>query len=133
MSPDLIQMTKEVVSTKKAPKAVGPYSQAIKANGFLFCSGQIPMVPESGEVLTGSITEQTHQVLSNLKAVIEEAGSSLANVVKVTVFLRDMNDFAEMNTEYAKWFSGIPPARAAVQVARLPKDVAIEAEAIVLL
>ncbi len=91
------------------------------------------MVPETGEVLTGSITEQTHQVLSNLKAVIEEAGSSLDNVVKVTVFLRDMNDFAEMNTEYAKWFSGIPPARAAVQVSRLPKDVAIEAEAIVLL
>ena len=126
-------MTKEVVSTKKAPKAVGPYSQAIKAKGFLFCSGQIPMVPETGEVLTGSMTEQAHQVLSNLKAVIEEAGSSLDNVVKVTVFLRNMNDFAEMNTEYAKWFSGIPPARAAVEVARLPKDVAIEAEAIVLL
>lgn len=126
-------MTREVVSTEKAPKAVGPYSQAIKANGILFCSGQIPMVPETGEVLTGSITEQTHQVLSNLKAVIEEAGSSLDNTVKVTVFLRDMNDFAEMNTEYAKWFSESPPARAAVQVARLPKDVGIEAEAIVLL
>ena len=126
-------MTREVVSTKKAPKAVGPYSQAIKANGILFCSGQIPMVPETGEVLTGSITEQTHQVLSNLKAVIEEAGSSLDNTVKVTVFLRDMNDFAEMNAEYAKWFSASPPARAAVQVARLPKDVGIEAEAIVLL
>ena len=126
-------MTREVVSTKKAPKAVGPYSQAIKANGILFCSGQIPMVPETGEVLTGSITEQTHQVLSNLKAVIEEAGSSLDNTVKVTVFLRDMNDFAEMNAEYAKWFSESPPARAAVQVARLPKDVGIEAEAIVLL
>jgi 2-iminobutanoate/2-iminopropanoate deaminase len=126
-------MTREVVSTKKEPKAVGPYSQAIKANGILFCSGQIPMVPETGEVLTGSITEQTHQVLSNLKAVIEEAGSSLDSTVKVTVFLRDMNDFAEMNTEYAKWFSESPPARAAVQVARLPKDVGIEAEAIVLL
>jgi 2-iminobutanoate/2-iminopropanoate deaminase len=123
-------MNREVISTDKAPKAIGPYSQGIKANGFVFCSGQIPANPETGELVSGSITEQTHQVLSNLKAVIERAGSSMDKVVKVTVFLRDMNDFSEMNAEYAKWFSNEPPARAAVQVARLPKDVGIEIQAI---
>jgi len=126
-------MTREVVATDKAPKAIGPYSQGVKTGNLLFCSGQIPFNPETGELITGSITEQTAQCLSNLKAVIEAAGSSMSKVVKVTVFLKDMNDFTEMNTEYAKWFTEEPPARAAVQVARLPKDVGIEIEAIAVL
>jgi 2-iminobutanoate/2-iminopropanoate deaminase len=123
-------MSPEQVKTENAPKAIGPYSQGIRAKGLVFCSGQIPANPKTGEIVTGSITEQTRQCLSNVKGVIEAAGSSMSKVVKCTVFLRDMNDFAEMNTEYAKWFSGPAPARAAVQVARLPKDVGIEIEAI---
>ncbi len=126
-------MSREVVTTDNAPKAIGPYSQGIKANGFVFCSGQIPANPATGELITGSITEQTKQALSNVKGVIEAAGSSMDKVVKVTVFLKDMNDFSEMNAEYAKWFTGTPPARAAVEVARLPKDVGIEIEAIAVL
>jgi 2-iminobutanoate/2-iminopropanoate deaminase len=123
-------MKREVISTDKAPKALGPYSQAIKANGFIFCSGQVPRNPETGELVEESITEQTRQVLSNLKAVLEGAGSGLDRVVKATVFLRDMNDYSEMNAEYANWFSEEPPARAAIQVARLPRDVGIEIEVI---
>ncbi|MFW9921326.1 MAG: RidA family protein [Candidatus Thorarchaeota archaeon] len=123
-------MTREVIATDNAPKAIGPYSQGIKANGFVFCSGQIPIDPATGELVSGSITEQTKQSLANVKGVIEAAGSSLGKVVKVTVFLKDMNDFAEMNAEYAKWFTEKPPARAAVEVARLPKDVRVEIEAI---
>ncbi len=123
-------MVREIVATPKAPKAIGPYSQAVKTENLVFCSGQIPMDPRTGELVGGSITKQTNAVLSNLKAVVEEAGSSLPNVVKVTVFLKDMNDFAEMNAEYAKWFMKDPPARAAVEVARLPKDVGVEIEAI---
>ncbi|MFW9910562.1 MAG: RidA family protein [Candidatus Thorarchaeota archaeon] len=126
-------MTREVISTEKTPKAIGPYSQGIKANGFVFCSGQIPINPATGELVTGSIAEQTKQSLSNVKGVIEAAGSSMAKIVKVTVFLKDMNDFGEMNQEYAKWFSDKPPARAAVEVARLPRDVRIEIEAIAIL
>jgi 2-iminobutanoate/2-iminopropanoate deaminase len=126
-------MGKKAIITEEAPKAIGPYSQGIAANGFVFCSGQIPANPKTGELVTGSITNQTKQCLSNVKAVIERAGSSMEKVVKVTVFLRDMNDFAEMNAEYAKWFVNDPPARAAVQVARLPKDVGIEIEAIAML
>jgi len=125
-------MKREVVSTSDAPKAIGPYSQAIKANGFLFCSGQIPANPETGELVSGSITEQTHQCLKNLKAIIEAAGSSMSSIVKVSVFLKNMDDFGEMNEEYAKWFPVDPPARAAVEVARLPKDVKVEIEAIVI-
>ncbi|MHA1903982.1 MAG: RidA family protein [Candidatus Thorarchaeota archaeon] len=126
-------MSREVVSTDKAPKAIGPYSQAVKANGFLFCSGQIPMIPETGELVDGSITDQTRQVLSNLKAVIEAAGSSMEKVVKVSVFLRSMDDFSEMNEEYSKWFTSDHPARAGFQVARLPRDAGIEIEAIAIL
>ena len=126
----VIVMTKKIVVTEEAPGAIGPYSQGTVANGFVFCSGQIPANPSTGEILTGSITEQTRQCLSNVKGVIEAAGSSLEKVVKVTVFLRDMDDFGEMNAEYSKWFTDNPPARAAVQVARLPKDVGIEIEAI---
>ena len=123
-------MSRDIISTDKAPEAIGPYSQGIKANGFVFCSGQIPANPQTGELVTGSITEQTKQVLSNVKAVIEAAGSSMDKVVKVTVFLKNMDDFSEMNAEYGKWFPENPPARAAVEVARLPKDVGIEIQAI---
>ncbi|MFW9786427.1 MAG: RidA family protein [Candidatus Thorarchaeota archaeon] len=126
-------MKLEGVSTDNAPKAIGPYSQGIKANGFVFCSGQIPFNPNTGELVTGSITDQTKQSLSNVKGVIEAAGSSMEKIVKCTVFLKNMDDFAEMNAEYAKWFSDPPPARAAVEVARLPRDVGIEIEAIALL
>ena len=126
-------MSKSPVSTPDAPAALGPYSQAVKAGGFVFCSGAIPLNPKTGELVTGSITEQTNRCLENLKAVLTKAGSSLTKVVKVNVFLRDMNDFTEMNTEYAKFFDPeCPPARAAVQVARLPKDVGIEIECIAL-
>lgn len=125
-----MNMSPEQVITDNAPKAIGPYSQGIKAKGFVFCSGQIPINPKTGELITGSITEQTRQCLSNIKGVIEAAGSSMNKIVKCTVFLRNMDDFAEMNAEYTKWFSNPAPARAAVQVARLPKDVGIEIEAI---
>ncbi|MFW9911353.1 MAG: RidA family protein [Candidatus Thorarchaeota archaeon] len=123
-------MNREVVSSEKAPKAIGPYSQGIKANGFVFCSGQIPYDREHDMMVTGSITDQTRQALKNIEAVLEAAGSSMHKVVKVTVFLKDMDDFSEMNAEYSTWFAEKPPARAAVQVARLPKDVDIEIEAI---
>jgi 2-iminobutanoate/2-iminopropanoate deaminase len=123
-------MNREVVSSDKAPKAIGPYSQAIKASGFVFCSGQIPYNREKDEMVSGSITDQTRQALKNIKAVLEAAGSSLEKVVKVSVFLKNMDDFSEMNAEYTKWFGEKPPARAAMQVARLPKDVDIEIEAI---
>ncbi len=123
-------MSPKQVSTKNAPAAIGPYSQGTIVNGFVFCSGQIPVNPKTGELVTGSITEQTRQSLSNVKGVIEAAGSSMNKVAKVTVFLKDMNDFAEMNAENAKCFSEPFPARAAVEVARLPKDVGVEIEAI---
>ncbi|MFW9793947.1 MAG: RidA family protein [Candidatus Thorarchaeota archaeon] len=123
----------EQVVTDNAPKAIGPYSQGTKANGFVFCSGQIPADPKTGELVSSSITDQTRQSLSNVKGVIEAAGSSMDRVMKVTVFLKNMDDFSEMNTEYMKWFSDPPPARAAVEVARLPKNVDIEIEAIALL
>jgi 2-iminobutanoate/2-iminopropanoate deaminase len=122
-------MKKEIKSAN-APKAIGPYSQAIAANGFVFTSGQIPIDPSSGKLSTGSIEEQTRLVLSNLKAVLEAAGSSLDKTVKCTVFLQDMNDYSEMNAVYGEFFKAPYPARAAVQVARLPKDVKVEIEAI---
>jgi 2-iminobutanoate/2-iminopropanoate deaminase len=123
---------KKQVQTDKAPKAIGPYSQGIIANGFVFCSGQIPIDPATGELNTGSIEDQSRQVLKNLGAVLEAAGSSFDEVVKCTVFLQDMNDFAKMNAVYAEFFKAPSPARAAVQVARLPRDVKIEIEAIAL-
>jgi len=126
------EMKKEV-KTDKAPQAIGPYSQGIVANGFIFCSGQIPIVPQTGELNTGSIEDQTRQVLKNVSAVLEAAGTSLDNVVKATVFLQDMNDFAAMNKVYAEFFKTPFPARAAVQVARLPKDVKVEIEVIAIL
>ena len=123
-------MKKKTVQTDKAPKAIGPYSQGIVANGFIFCSGQIPLNPATGELVNGTIEDQTRQVLKNLGAVLEAAGSSYDDVVKATVFLQDMNDFAKMNAVYGEFFKAPHPARAAVQVARLPKDVKVEIEAI---
>ncbi|MFB3850519.1 MAG: RidA family protein [Acidobacteriota bacterium] len=122
---------REIISTEKAPGAIGPYSQAVKAGSFLFCSGQIPINPATKEIVEGGIEEQTKMALENLKAIIEAGGSSLSNVVKTTVFLKDMNDFAKMNGVYATFFKENPPARAAIEVARLPKDVLVEIEAIV--
>jgi 2-iminobutanoate/2-iminopropanoate deaminase len=123
---------KKQVQTDKAPKAIGPYSQGIIANGFVFCSGQIPIDPATGELNTGTIEDQTRQVLRNLGAVLEAAGSSYDDIVKTTVFLQDMNDFAKMNAVYAEFFKAPNPARAAVQVARLPRDVKVEIEAVAL-
>ena len=121
---------KNVIATDKAPQAIGPYSQAIEANGMIFASGQIPIDPASGELLSGTVEEQTRLVLTNLKAVLEAGGASLDAVVKCTVFLKDMNDFSAMNGVYGEFFTTPYPARAAVEVARLPKDVKVEIEAI---
>lgn len=121
---------KTIVSTDKAPKAIGPYSQAVKANGFLFVSGQIALDPFTGQVVYGGVGMQTRQVLSNLKAILEKEGLSFANVVKTTVFLQDMNDFAEVNKIYAEQFAVEPPARACVEVSRLPRDVSVEIEVV---
>lgn len=123
-------MKKQAISTKKAPAAVGPYSQAIKAGGFLFVSGQIPINPETGELVTGDIKAQTHQVLKNVKAILEEAGLTMDDVVKATVFISDMDQFAAVNEVYAQYFGDVPPARACVEVARIPKDVGVEVEVI---
>jgi 2-iminobutanoate/2-iminopropanoate deaminase len=123
---------KKIIQTPRAPKAIGPYSQAVAANGFVFCSGQIAIDPETGELVSGSIEDQTRQVMKNLGAVLEAAGSSYDDIVKATVFLQDMNDFNLMNAAYAGFFEGTYPARAAVQVARLPRDVKVEIEAVAL-
>jgi len=120
----------KIVSTTEAPAAVGPYSQAVRAGAFLYLSGQLPLEPSTGRMENGSIDLQTARVLSNMKAVLEAAGMELDNVIKVNVFLKDMNDFAAMNLVYAGFFPKDPPARAAVQVARLPKDAGIEIEAV---
>jgi 2-iminobutanoate/2-iminopropanoate deaminase len=125
-------MNKKQIQTDKAPKAIGPYSQGIVANGFIFVSGQIPIDPATGELNTGTIEDQTRQVLKNLGAVLEAAGSSYENVVKATVFLQDLNDFNKMNAVYGEFFKPPHPARAAVQVARLPRDVKVEIEAVAL-
>jgi len=122
----------ESIQTDRAPEAIGPYSQAIKANGFIFASGQIPLDPATMQIVEGGIEEQTLRVLENLKAVIEAAGSSLDRVVKTTVYLTDMTEFAAMNVIYAKYFGARRPARATVQVARLPRDVKIEIDLIAL-
>jgi len=119
-------MSLEKVSTKKAPAAVGPYSQAMKAGDFVYVSGQLPMNPETGEMLTGSIKEQTRQSLENAKAILDAAGTCLENVVKTTVFLQDMNDFGDMNSVYAEFFTDHKPARAAVEVAKLPLGADVE-------
>lgn len=120
----------ETVSTEKAPKALGPYSQALKAGGFVWCSGQIPINPATNTIEATTIEDQTRQAISNLKNVLEAAGTSLANVVKTTVFIKDMNDFAALNGVYAEMFGDTKPARSCVEVARLPKDVKVEIECI---
>ena len=119
-----------VVSTEKAPKALGPYSQAIKAGGFVWCSGQIPIDPAVNAVTATTIEDQTRQAIANLKHVLEAAGAGLDKVVKTTVFISDMNDFAALNAVYAELFGETKPARSCVQVARLPKDVKVEIEAV---
>ena len=121
---------REIISTEKAPGAIGPYSQAIKTGGMVYCSGQIPIDPVTGEFVSNDITEQTEQVLKNLSAVLEAAKTSLANVVKTTVFLADMSDFAAMNEVYGRYFNENKPARATVQAARLPRDARVEIECI---
>jgi 2-iminobutanoate/2-iminopropanoate deaminase len=123
---------KQVVSTDAAPAAIGPYSQAIVANGLVFVSGQIPLDPATGQVVEGEVRAQTQRVLDNLAAVLTAAGSSLDRVVKTSCFLRDMADFAAFNEVYATAFTGAPPARSTFQVARLPRDVAVEIEAVAL-
>jgi endoribonuclease L-PSP, putative len=121
---------KNIISTDKAPAAIGPYSQAIEINGFVFTSGVIPINPENGELLTGSVEEQTERVLTSLSALLEASGTSLEKVVKTTVFIKNMNDFAKVNEVYAKFFTKDFPARSCVEVARLPKDVLVEIDAI---
>lgn len=121
---------KEIISTENAPGAIGPYSQAVKTGNMIFCSGQIPIDPKTGEFVSQDVAEQTEQVLKNLSAVLEAAGSGLNNVVKTTVFLADMNDFTAMNEVYARYFSENKPARATVQAARLPRDARVEIECI---
>ena len=120
-------MSISILSTDKAPAAIGPYSQAVKAGPFLFASGQIPLRPD-GSLVEGSIEEQTEQVLANIKGLLEEAGASVTNIVKTTVFLGDMNDFAKMNEVYSTVFGEHKPARSTVEVARLPRDVKVEIE-----
>jgi len=121
---------REIVSTEQAPRAIGPYSQAIRAGNLLFCSGQIPIDPSTGEFVTGGVAEQTEQVLRNLTAVLTGGGSSLTQVVKTTVFLADMDDFTAMNEVYGRFFGAYPPARSTVEAARLPRDARVEIDAI---
>jgi 2-iminobutanoate/2-iminopropanoate deaminase len=124
---------KQIVQTERAPKAIGPYSQAVVAGGFVFASGQIPIDPQTGEFVAGGISEQTEQVLHNLAEVLAAAGSSFAQVVKTTVYLADMNDFAAMNEVYGRYFTTEPPARATVQAARLPRDARVEIDVIAMM
>ena len=123
-------MEKSVISTNNAPAAIGPYSQAIKVSNLVFISGQIPIIPATGEIVRGDIKLQTKQVLENLKNILDAAGSCIDNVVKTTVFMKDLNDYAAINDVYKEFFTNKPPARAAVQAARLPRDVGVEIEAI---
>jgi 2-iminobutanoate/2-iminopropanoate deaminase len=123
---------REIIKTEGAPAAIGPYSQAVRAGGFIFASGQIPLDPKTGEFVAGGVAEQTEQVMLNLTAVLEAAGSGLNRIVKTTVFLADMNDFAPMNEVYGRYFTENPPARATVEAARLPRDARVEIEAIAL-
>jgi 2-iminobutanoate/2-iminopropanoate deaminase len=121
---------RDVILTDKGPKPIGPYSQAIRTNGFLYVSGQVALDPKTGEMSAGDIRQQTERTFENIKGILEAAGSNLHHVVKTTVFLKDMNDFAAMNEVYGKYFTLAPPARSTVQVARLPKDALVEIEVI---
>ena len=124
---------KKIISTEKAPKAVGPYSQAVQAGNLLFCSGQIAIDPVTNELISGGVQEQTHRVMDNLKEVLEAAGSSLSHVVKTTIYLKDMGDYGVVNEVYGSYFDDQPPARECVEVARLPKDVLVEVSVIALI
>ena len=126
-------MKHQVIHTDNAPKAIGPYSQAVKAGNLLFVSGQVPFVPETMEIVEGDVKAQTAQSLKNLQAILKEAGADFSNVVKTTVFIKDMNEFAQINQVYAEYFGENKPARACVEVARLPKDVKVEIELIAVL
>jgi 2-iminobutanoate/2-iminopropanoate deaminase len=127
-----MSFTRDVVSTPNAPKAIGPYSQAIKANGFVFISGQVAFDPATGNLIDGGIEQQTEQVMKNLSAILAAAGSTWEKTVKTTVFLKDMSEFAQMNQTYEKFCKNAPPARSTVEVARLPKDVSVEIDVIAL-
>jgi 2-iminobutanoate/2-iminopropanoate deaminase len=124
---------KDVVFTDRGPKPIGPYSQAIKSNGFLFVSGQIALDPKTGEFAGVTVREQTERVMENLKGILEAAGASFAHVLKTTVFLKDMSDFSAMNEIYAKSFAAAPPARSTIEVSRLPKDALVEIELVAVL
>ena len=123
---------REAISTNDGPKAIGPYSQAIKANGFVFVSGQVGIDPTTQQVITGDVAAQTDRIMKNLAGILKAAGSGLDKVVRSTVFLKDMNNFGAMNEVYGKYFASTPPARSTVEVARLPKDVAVEIDVIAL-
>ena len=125
-------LMREIIATKDAPQAIGPYSQAIKANGFVFCSGQVAIDPATQQVIAGDAAAQTDRVLRNLSEILEAAGSGLGKVVRCGVFLKNMNDFSAMNEVYGKYFSSSPPARSTVEVSRLPKDVLVEIDVIAL-
>ena len=124
-------MTRIAITADGAPPAIGPYSQAVRSGDLLFVSGQIPLDPATGQLVDGDVSAQTHRVLQSLDAIVRAAGATLGDVVKTTVYLADMNDFVAMNRVYATWFADPAPARAAVQVARLPKDAQVEMDAIV--
>jgi len=124
---------KDVVLTPRGPKPIGPYSQAIKANGFLFVSGQVALDPHTGEFAGADVRQQTERVMENLKAILEASGVSLAHVVKTTVYLKDMNEFTAMNEVYGRYFAVAPPARSTVQAARLPKDALVEIDVVAVL
>jgi 2-iminobutanoate/2-iminopropanoate deaminase len=126
-------VTRDAISSPEAPKAIGPYSQAIRAGNLLFLSGQIPLDPGTGNLVDGDVTVQTERVLQNISAVLKAAGASFADVVRTTVFLADMNEFAAMNAVYGKYVIDPPPARSTVQVARLPRDVRVEIDVIAVL
>ncbi|HXT75920.1 MAG TPA: RidA family protein [Candidatus Eisenbacteria bacterium] len=121
---------KDIVTTDRGPKPIGPYSQGVKANGLLYLSGQVALDPKTNEMLIGGIRQQTERVLENIKGILEAAGSNLHHVIKTTVFLKDMNEFPQMNEVYGRYFPAAPPARSTVQVARLPKDALVEIEVI---
>jgi 2-iminobutanoate/2-iminopropanoate deaminase len=134
MEKNAVAAEKKTIQTDAAPKALGPYAQAIAAGGMIYCAGQIPLDPKTGDIVTGGIAEQTRQVLENLRAVLKSAGSDLSKAVKTTVFIKDMNNFAAMNEIYGKpdYFGPNPPARSTIEVARLPRDAMVEIEVIAL-
>jgi 2-iminobutanoate/2-iminopropanoate deaminase len=130
---EVMEMGKKVIQTEKAPKAIGPYSQAIQAGNFLFLSGQIPLDPKTGELVKGDIRKQTQQVLENIKGILESQGLGMENVVKVTIFLEDIANFNQVNEVYATYFPSSPPARSTVEVTKLPRDADIEIEALAII